>query len=291
MNTQSGLLDQNVIQQNFGKSIIIKASGELFLPKNQHHVEQLFNQIFLLKAMYMHPILIHGCNPHLKAAFAEKGHVRETDADENYKTTDATIGIVADVMTALNADICKQFNKWADGSNWALQAVGMDAFSQNSPVMAVSHNERTGKITAIKTDEIAALLPTKLPILSSLGMDENGQPYNINADDVACETALALDASALIFMSYTNGILDQQQKTIPSLDEKTIDAMIAAKTLDAGMKKKVTQMLNAAAHGIQKVTTLNFYEPSGLLNTLFGYQGATTATKISHVPSPLGGIA
>lgn len=283
MNTVSfDHIDKEALEEYKGKTIIVKASGELFTPEHSAQIKNLFHQLAVLKASNIHSILVHGCGNYLNNTFANAGIARTLDADKNFVTTDESIGIVAETMETLNNNICDFFNKVAAQQEWKVKGCGMVSFPQKSPIIAAPHHQRTGKISGIKTDRIAdKLVFPVIPILSSLGMDEEGNAYNINADDVACALALEVKAPRLVLLSSTPGVLDGQGQTISRLDQKTAQTLIDAKIITGGMEKKVTQMLNAAAQGIQGVAAMSFYEPYALLKELAYKNGAGSSTLVT----------
>lgn len=295
MNTTPYLLADPAFKDKYeSKTIVIKAGGELFMPSNEHLVQNLFHQLLQLKAAHVHPMLVHGCGPQLTAAFAKAGAARIADTNGNFITTDDTIELVANTMSALNTNICEGFNAVAVQTGlqqkYKIRGCDMRAFSAKSPFIAQPLYQRTGTVSGIKAQELAdKLIMPFVPILSSLGVDENGAPYNINADDVACAIAIEVKAPRLMLLSSTPGVLDDQGNTITFLDQTHAQELIDLNVISGGMKKKVMQML-AAAEKIDGVAALSYGEPFGILKELLYQHGADSATLVKTGPQP-GGMA
>lgn len=273
-----------------GKSIVIKASGDLFTIANSPIINNLCHQLVVLKSLNVHPILVHGCGNYLKSAFEQAGKPRVMDADGNYDTTEETISLVSHTMKYLNTHTYEYFNKLSVSNKWTVKSCGMSSFSQGTPIVAEPLKQRTGKVAGIKTQELADKLVFPIvPILSSLGVDQSGAEYNVNADDVACAIAKEVGAPRLILLSSTPGVLNDEGRTLTFLDQKRADKLIAEEVITGGMKKKVTQMLAAATH-VKGVAAMSFYEPYGILKELMYKKGADTSTLVKLKPQP-GGMA
>lgn len=283
MNTAlSDQVDMAAFESYQGKTIVVKAGGELFTGPNSALINNLFHQLALFKTNNIHPILVHGCGNYLNGEFKKAGIDRITDIDGNFETTDQTIGLVSRITQAVNKNICEHFNKVSQKSDWPFTAYGVDSFSSCSSILAEPLTGRTGKTISIKNQEIAQKIAVSgIPIIGSLGADKEGNFYNINADDVACALAIGVNAPCLMILSSTAGVLDAQGHTIKKLDQDTAFDMMAKGVISGGMKKKVMQMLNAAAQGIGDVATMHFAEPYSLIKQLVYKSGADTATLVT----------
>ena len=116
----------------------------------------------------------------------------------------------------------------------------------------------------------------KIPVIAPLGIDKNGNTYNINADTVAGAVAGALKASKLLLLTDVDGILDQNNKLISSLSYKVALKINKKKYISGGMKPKIATCIEAISKGVNEATILDGRISHALILELFTEHGIGT---------------
>jgi acetylglutamate kinase len=149
-----------------------------------------------------------------------------------------------------------------------------------------SHIERAldlgfvGEPTAIDVRVIHALTGGGLvPVIAPIGVDPDGQTYNINADTVAAAVAGALNATRLLMLTDVAGVLDKDKKLIPSLTLIEVEERIADGTITGGMIPKVENCTEAVRQGVRGAVILDGRVPHACLLELFTEAGPGTLIR------------
>jgi acetylglutamate kinase len=134
-----------------------------------------------------------------------------------------------------------------------------------------------GKVDAINSHIIQVLDSSGyIPIIAPVGVGDEGEPYNINADLVAGEVAAALKAEKLIVLTDVEGILDEQQTLISSLKRTDIPKLIEQGVISEGMLPKVEACLTALEGGVRKAHIIDGRQDHALLLEVFTNRGIGT---------------
>jgi acetylglutamate kinase len=132
---------------------------------------------------------------------------------------------------------------------------------------------QVGEVTRINKEFLEMLLQQGyVPIISPVGLGEDGQSYNINADTVAAEMAVAVGAQKLIYLSDVPGIL-KAGDLIGQLTAKDLEALIADGTISGGMIAKARSILTVLARGVPNVHLLDGRIPHSIIGELFTDKG------------------
>jgi len=126
---------------------------------------------------------------------------------------------------------------------------------------------------------ITLLAADFVPVMASLGGDDNGNILNINADTVASEVAAALKAEKLILASDVDGILRADKSVISRVTPQEIDALIRQGVIRGGMIPKAQSAVEALVDGVQSVHIINGKKPSTLLAEVFTDTGSGTMIR------------
>ena len=139
---------------------------------------------------------------------------------------------------------------------------------------------QVGEITQINTKIIRDLIEKQIvPVIAPIGAGTNGETYNINADTVACEIAIALKAERLVLLTNTAGVLDDEKNLIPILGAAEVSALINKGTIQGGMLPKIRCALEAIRKGVNAVQIIDGRIPHAILLELLTESGI--GTKIS----------
>ena len=134
--------------------------------------------------------------------------------------------------------------------------------------------------TKIDLDIVNNIVETKqVPVIAPLGLDENGQTYNINADTAAGFIAKKLNARRLIIMSDVEGVLDKNKKLIPEINSETIKELIDDETISGGMIPKINNCLDVASNGVKGVVIIDGRKDHSILFELLSEKGSGTLIR------------
>ncbi|MDH5526406.1 MAG: acetylglutamate kinase [Nitrospirota bacterium] len=259
-----------------GRTVVIKYGGAAMVDDALKH--QFAEDVVLLKYVGINPVVVHGGGPKISGMMERLGleprfvdGVRFTDA--------ATMEVVEMVLGGVvNKEIVNRINR--HGGN----AVGLTGKDGNL-IRARPLSGREGKPLMGQVGEVASIDPRILkhldtarfiPVIAPIGVDEQGNSFNINADLVAGAVAHALNAEKLIVLTDVPGILDGDKTLCSSLSRVQVDAMIADGTLKGGMLPKVQACFDALNGGVSKAHIIDGRTPHALLLELFTDTGVGT---------------
>ena len=119
----------------------------------------------------------------------------------------------------------------------------------------------------------------KVPVIAPLGLDENNQTYNINADTAAGSIAKKIEARRLIIMSDVEGVLDNSQKLISEINSNSIKELIENETITGGMITKINNCLDVASNGVKGVVIIDGRKNHSILFELLSDKGSGTLIR------------
>ncbi len=226
------------IKRFHGQKIVIKLGGNAM---EQRKNETLLD-VVLLRYVGMLPVLVHGGGPEI-TAMSERLGLR-AEFKEGLRVTDAeTIEVVKMVLTGkINPDLVAAINRLGG------QAVGMSGEDGPSIIAEAQDSELgfVGKVTQVNPEPIEALLGRGyIPVIASIGLGYDGNAYNINADTVAAELAVALGASKLILLTDVPGVIGADGQVRNELNRAAAEQLIAAGEVSGGMIPKLRACLRA----------------------------------------------
>jgi acetylglutamate kinase len=272
------------IRRFHGKTIVVKYGGnamtDIALQKSFAH------DVVLLKLVGMNPVVVHGGGPqieqllerlNIKSQFVQG--MRVTDAD--------TMDVVEMVLGgAVNKDIVTLINQ-AGGK--AVGLTGQDGSLIRARKMMISAKDdpaqkidigMVGEIASIDPGVIAALEQGGfIPVVAPIGIGEDGETFNINADLVAGKLAEVLKAEKLVLLTNTPGVLDKQGNLLTGITPRQIDDMLEDGTLSGGMLPKISSALDAARSGVKSVHIIDGRTPHSLLLEILTDEGIGTLIK------------
>jgi acetylglutamate kinase len=171
----------------------------------------------------------------------------------------------------------------------AVGLTGQDgAFVRARKMLLSDKNNGGGKIDIGQVGEIASIDPKVIwaleqggfiPVVAPIGVGEDGQSYNINADLVAGKLAEVLKAEKLVVLTNTPGVLDRNNKLLTGLTPKKIDALVAEGTLSGGMLPKISSALEAARNGVKSVHIIDGRVEHAVLLEILTDEGVGTLIR------------
>lgn len=272
------------IRNYSGSTVVIKYGGHAMV--DEQLKEDFARDITLLKFIGIHPVVVHGGGPQINSVLDQMG-IQSKFVRGMRLTDGATMDVVEMVLGGkVNKSIVAQINH--QGGR-AVGLSGKDGGLIQARKMKIVFQEdaakppeildpgMVGQVTDINPHIIHTLTREGfIPIIAPVGVGENGETYNINADLVASQMAIALSAARLILMTDVDGVLDQQDQLISSIDTHTVEQMIATSQITGGMIPKIECALEALKNGVKKVPIINGKRRHAILLELFTDQGIGT---------------
>ncbi|HEY8463449.1 MAG TPA: acetylglutamate kinase [Bacillota bacterium] len=244
-----------------GKIFVIKYGGNAMI--NEDLKEGVMQDIVLLKFLGVNPVVIHGGGPEINQMLKRVG--KQSQFIQGLRVTDAeTMEIVQMVLVGkINKEIVGRLNLLgAPAIGLAGQDAGLIKAQKTVPTMPAGDTGVipdlgfVGEVTAINTQVLRELLDNGyIPVISSIGMDSDGQSYNINADTAAGELAAALQAEKLLLLTDVEGIFrdyNDKSSLISTLTVAEAYRMINERTIADGMIPKVEACIKAVQGGVNR---------------------------------------
>ena len=267
------------IQRLWGKTVVIKYGGNAM--KSDDLTHKILEDVTLLKYVGINPILVHGGGPEINAMLKRVGV--ESSFHNGLRITDAaTMEIVQMVLAGkLNKNIVSDIGRLGGK---AIGLCGKDAglitVKKKPPLSDGVDLGFVGDIVSINTKLLNSLCADEyIPVISSVGTDENGESYNINADTAAAAIAAALKAEKLIFLTDIDGVRADPEDPASLFPVLTVDqskALIEDGTISGGMIPKVTACTDAIEKGVRRVHILNGTIPHPIILEIFTDRGIGT---------------
>jgi acetylglutamate kinase len=272
------------LQQFANKTVVVKYGGHAMTDEALRHA--FARDMVLLKCVGVRPVIVHGGGPQIDATMKRMGIQARFVA--GLRVTDAeTMDIVEMVLGGkLNKEIVALINLHGG------QAVGLSGKDANLVVATKKQLYRSltpggppelvdlgqvGEVKKINTAIIDVLVSQGfIPVIAPTGVGEQGESYNINADTVAGDIAAALKAEKLLFLTDVTGILDRDQKLLPTLNPEELRTLKQDGIIDGGMLPKVDACLHALTHGVAKTHIIDGRVPHAVLLELFTARGVGT---------------
>ena len=262
------------IKEYTGKYVVAKYGGNAMTdPQLKKSVMQ---DILLLQLVGVKVILVHGGGPEISAMLKKLSI--ESHFENGLRVTDD------DTMEVVQMVLAGKVNKSlaADLSALGGRAVGLCGID-GGLIKVHQKNEKlghVGEIDEINTKILDDLLDGGfIPVISSIGIDDDGNPYNINADTAAAKIAAALHAESMVVMSNINGVLrdkDDENSLISQISLADAEELKKSGIIAGGMIPKVDCCTNAVKEGVKKVFIINGEIPHAILIELLTDEGLGT---------------
>ncbi len=263
------------IRKFYGKVVVIKYGGSAVEHAELNH--SILEDITFMNHVGIHPVIVHGAGPFITKKMKEKNidvkfvnGIRVTDKD--------SLEIVNEALTEVNKNIVKQLK---DLGNEAKGFVGKNG----ELILAKKKNTAddvgfVGDLTGFDSKLMYSLLHSKMiPVIAPMGVGEDGQLYNLNADTVAAEIAKAMDAEKLVLLTNVRGImtdLNDEKSLLSSVTLDELDTLIENKVIEGGMIPKVLSCKYAAENGVHKTHIIEAQIPHAVLLEVYTDKGVGT---------------
>ena len=262
------------IRRYNGKVVVVKYGGNAMI--NEQLKEQVMEDIVLLHLIGVKIVLVHGGGPEINDVMSRLG--KKAEFVDGLRVTDReTVDIVQMVLAGkVNKTLVNLLER---NGGKAMGISGMDG----RLIEATFKDERlgyVGEITNINIKPVEDLLERGyIPVISTLGCDENGNTFNINGDTAAARIAGALGAERLIMMTDIAGILrnkDDPKTLIPDITIEEAKTLYEQGVISGGMIPKVDCCIEAIRRGVQNVIIMDGRIPHSILMEILTDEGAGT---------------
>lgn len=265
------------IKRYTGKTVVVKYGGNAMI--NPDLKQQVMDDIVLLWLIGVKVVLVHGGGPEISSMMDRLG--KKPEFVDGLRVTDKeTVDIVQMVLAGKVNKTLVTLLEHRGGK--AIGLCGMDG----NLIQAKMKNPKlgyVGEVTKINIQSVSDLLEKGyIPVISTLGCDEDGNAYNINADTAAAHIAGALGAERFILMTDIAGILkdkDDPSTLIPEISLSEADQLFDSGVISAGMIPKVQCCVTAIKAGVKNVVIMDGRVPHSILMELLTNEGAGTLVK------------
>ena len=265
------------IQKYRKKIIVVKYGGNAMI--NDKLKEAVMNDLVLLTTVGIQVVLVHGGGPAINKTLDKIG-VESKFVDGLRVTDKETVDVVQMVLAGkVNKDLVCQIG------NLGGHAIGLSGMDGNMIKCKPLDDEHgfVGEIVETNMDVIKEVLANSfIPVVSTIGYDEQGNCYNINADTVAAQIAGDLKAESLISMTDIVGLLrdvNDESTKIQKVFISDIPALIADGIIKGGMIPKIDSMTQAIRNGCTKAFIIDGRVPHSILMELLTDEGLGTMFK------------
>jgi acetylglutamate kinase len=263
------------IKKFFEKTIVIKYGGSSVDEKGLDPA--ILEDIMFMNYAGMRPVIVHGGGPYISKMMKKAGIEPRFIGGRRY-TDDKSLAIIERALGTINGKIVN-----------ALKGMGAKAFGMSGRENGLIRVKKiqgsadlgyVGEVTSVDTTVVRRLIRDNIiPVIYPLGMGRDHHVYNVNADDVASEIAIALNAEKFVLLTNVRGVLRDRKD--PESLYNTITAtdagkLIKRKVIEGGMIPKTLSCINAIKGGVKKAHILDAGIPHALLLEIFTDKGIGT---------------
>jgi len=279
--TQDILATLSYVKRFSGQTVLIKLGGAALTGGTE--LERLCEDISLMRSVGLSIVLVHGGGPMINKELAARGIGWEFIEGQRVTTPEIMEVVEMVLCGVVNRKIVRTLN--AAG----IPAVGISG-SDASTLMCKPASAQLGQVGVIEevnTSIIHSILNSQhkqglgsIPVIAPIGIDEQGNPFNINADWAASRIAQALGVKKVLFLTDQEGILGADGKLLGQLDASELEGLIAEGVVKGGMLAKTRTIVDALKNGVSSLHVLSAKHPHALIQELFTEQGVGTLCRL-----------
>lgn len=272
------------IQRFTKRTIVVKFGGNAMIDEALQN--SFARDIVLMKLVGMNPIIVHGGGPQI-GELLDKLNIHSEFVDGMRVTDSATMDVVEMVLGAtVNKQIVSLINR---NGGQAIGVTGKDGQLINARKLTITRRTpeveapeiidigHVGEVSSINKAVIDMLINSNfIPVIAPIGVDQDGQSYNINADLVAGKIAEVLQAEKLMLLTNVAGLQDKSGEVLTGLTTKQVDSLIADGTIYGGMLPKIACALDAVKGGVTSAHIIDGRVDHAVLLEIFTDQGVGT---------------
>ena len=272
------------IQRFTGKTVVVKFGGNAMVDPELH--DSFARDIVLMKLVGMNPVVVHGGGPQI-GSLLEKLNI-STEFVDGMRVTDAqTMDVVEMVLGgSVNKEIVSSINRnggkavgvtGKDGQLIRARKLKVNRYSPELKAPEIIDIGHVGEVDKIDTEVLDLVLGSNfIPVIAPIGVGEDGDTFNINADLVAGKIAQVMQAEKLMLLTNVAGLLDKDGEILTGLSTKQVDELIADGTISGGMLPKIGCALDAVKSGVTSAHIVDGRVPHAVLLEIFTDEGIGT---------------
>ena len=257
--------------------IVIKCGGSVLIDPNLFNL--FISDVAIIKKLGLTPVIVHGGGKRINIKLKEL-NIESTFIKGLRVTNKDTIKVVEDVLIEFNKEIVD-----------ALKEKSCNARSittkEHNIISVKPESDELGFVgipAHVKTDILKEIVKTnEIPVIAPLGLDENNQTFNINADYAVAFVAKELKARRLLLMTDVEGVLDKNKKLISEITPSIAKKMIAENIISNGMVPKINTCIDAVNNGVRGVVIIDGRKPHSILFELFSDKGSGTLIRYERI--------
>ena len=264
------------IQRFRGKTVIVKLGGAAIDAELDRALAQ---DVLLLRSVGVRCVLVHGGGPQVDAMMKQVG--KQPEFRDGLRVTDAeTLRLVRMVLVGeVSRNLVATINKESPNDPVAVAVAGEDGglliTRPRDPALGF-----VGDVASVRAERLHGLLDQGLtPVVSTVGADPSGQPYNINADEAAMAIAVAMGAEKLVYLTAAPGLLENaadESTLVQRLTSAELRERIEHESVSAGMIPKLRACADAVDGGVGSAHIIDGRVPHALLIEVLTDQGIGT---------------
>ena len=266
------------IQSYNNKIVVVKYGGNAMI--NEELKNAVMGDLVLLSLIGVKVVLVHGGGPEITEMMDKMG--KKSEFKNGLRVTDKdTVGIAQMVLVGkTNKDIVSRLNH-AGGKAIGLCGLDGNLIKCKKLFTEVDGEKKdigfVGDIVKVNTKVIDLLTEDEyIPVIAPIGVDDEGNSYNINADSVASAVAEALNAEKLMYLTDVRGVLDKNEELIHHICTDEVESLIANETITGGMIPKVKGCKAAVENGVERVHIIDGRIVHSILLEIFTDNGIGT---------------
>ena len=255
------------------EKIIIKCGGSVLIDPNLFNL--FIQDVVVMKNLGLTPIILHGGGKRINNKLSELNV--ESAFIKGLRVTDKnTIKVVEDVLIEFNKEI---INTLRD-QKCATKSI---TTKENNIILVKPEKEELGFVgipNEIDQNILNKIIETnEIPVIAPIGLDKNGQTYNVNADTAAGAIAKELKSRRLLLMTDIEGVMDSNNNLVTEITSKVAKKMIDDEVIKGGMIPKINTCIDAVNNGVRGVVIIDGRKPHSILFELFSDKGAGTLIR------------
>jgi len=256
-----------------GEIFVIKFGGETLVG---HNFIQMLPDIALLRSVGIRIVLIHGANPQIEAVSRVYG--QKSKKRKGIRITDEkTMAVVQQASSSVTQKILASFSALNKTKFYLKGFVGNVVKACSLGIINETDYQFTGKVESIETGTLLEVLDDNfIPILSPLGMDDLGTVFNINADSLAVEVAVALQARKLIFLTNVDGVMENGELIQELTPHQARELLSKKNVVTGGMIPKLEACIASCENGVRRAHLLNYKREGIILLEVLSQHGLGT---------------
>jgi acetylglutamate kinase len=272
------------LQKYQGKTFVVKFGGNAM--SNSDLKTSFARNVVLMKACGINPVIVHGGGPQI-GNLLEQLNIESNFVNGLRVTDSKTMDVVEMVLGgSVNKEIVSGINQQGgkaigitgkDGQFILAEKITTEIRREEAKAPEIIDIGHVGRVKSINTNILNLLIDSDfIPVIAPIGVSEDGQSLNINADIVAGELAQVLQAEKLMLLTNVAGLMDKSGKVLTGLTSKQVDALIEDGTVYGGMLPKIQCALDAVKAGVNRSHIVDGRVENAVLLEIFTDEGVGT---------------